>query len=541
MKRSVIFAISFLMLGVLTDVARCQNAGQEDLNEATKLQATTRSMQEVERVIELCESALKKGLDETNREFAEQLIVSSLWQHGSRFASQIFDTPQPHPQWPVIRRVVLADLEKLLQYDDSFREAHVLIARLESLPEGNREKGLRAANRAVELAADDPRGKSEALLSRAGLREDAEDTLADLDAAIQADPTHAKAWQSRAQHYIRAGKIEEAIADFEKLLEADSDNVAARRALAQTLAALKRYDLALEQLGTAIELAPQQVLNYTLRAEVREEQEEYKAAIEDLNTAIEIQPDNAKALLARARLNFMVDNLQAAKDDIQRVLERDPSPQALHIRSMIAAATRDFRQAAEDLQKLVAANPDEDALKLQLANVYVYDQRPRKAIEILDQVIQSDPMHWLARRSRADALLSVGKHKEAIADYTAALEGRPEDDLILNNLAWVLATSPRDELRDGERAVELATKACEVTEYQRPHILSTLAAAYAESGNFEKAIEWSSQAVEKGKTEMQDQLEQLEQELKSYRDAKPWREMQEIKDKPEPPRRVIET
>ena len=71
-----------------------------------------------------------------------------------------------------------------------------------------------------------------------------------------------------------------------------------------------------------------------------------------------------------------------------------------------------------------------------------------------------------------------------------------DDEHLLNNFAWVLATSPDDEFRDGKRAVELATKAAEQTNYETPHILSTLAAAYAETGDFENAKKWSAKAVE---------------------------------------------
>ena len=64
-------------------------------------------------------------------------------------------------------------------------------------------------------------------------------------------------------------------------------------------------------------------------------------------------------------------------------------------------------------------------------------------------------------------------------------------------------------------------KACEVSEYKEPHILSTLAAAYAESGDFENAQKWAKKAVEIGREDIQDHLEK---ELKSYQDGKPWRE-----------------
>ena len=67
---------------------------------------------------------------------------------------------------------------------------------------------------------------------------------------------------------------------------------------------------------------------------------------------------------------------------------------------------------------------------------------------------------------------------------------------MLNNFAWVLATSPDDDVRDGKRAVELATKAGELTERERAHILSTLAAAYAETGDFDAARKWSQKSVD---------------------------------------------
>jgi hypothetical protein len=101
---------------------------------------------------------------------------------------------------------------------------------------------------------------------------------------------------------------------------------------------------------------------------------------------------------------------------------------------------------------------------------------------------------------------------------------------VLNNLAWVLATSPDDKLRDGKRSIELGTKACEVTEYKQAHILSTLAAGYAETGQWDEAVKWSKKAVEAGEGSMK---EQLEKELASYQEKKPWRERQDMEEKDE--------
>jgi hypothetical protein len=98
----------------------------------------------------------------------------------------------------------------------------------------------------------------------------------------------------------------------------------------------------------------------------------------------------------------------------------------------------------------------------------------------------------------------------------------------------VLATSPDDKVRDGKRAVELGSQAAKLTEYKKPHILSTLAASYAESGDFDQAKHWSEKAVELGQEDPDldaDTKAQLKKELASYEEKKPWREKQVMEEK----------
>lgn len=119
---------------------------------------------------------------------------------------------------------------------------------------------------------------------------------------------------------------------------------------------------------------------------------------------------------------------------------------------------------------------------------------------------------------------------EATVAYEKALRLMPEtataaqQSNLLNNYAWILSTSPEDKARDGARALELGTKACEMTNFSEAHLVSTLAAAYAETGDFDKAVEYAKKAVELGEKEESEQIDQLRDELKSYQEKKPWRE-----------------
>jgi Flp pilus assembly protein TadD len=88
----------------------------------------------------------------------------------------------------------------------------------------------------------------------------------------------------------------------------------------------------------------------------------------------------------------------------------------------------------------------------------------------------------LASQSKAD-----GKIEEAIQHCREALDKDSNNPVALNNLAWILASASKPELRNGKEAVQLATRAVELTDYREPLFILTLAIAYAEAGDFSRA------------------------------------------------------
>lgn len=506
-------------------VASGQEDGLENLEEATRVKATAKNLNDLERVVELCEAALEAGLPVDDGEFAKQLLTATLYDHASRISSAVLDKDPPAPRWQDYRRLALADIDKILDYDEHMGEAHLLRARLLALPGGDIQEARLSARLAVDNLTDDDEKFSSALVVRGDLTKDEKQRLADYDEAIRLNPRNVNAWRSRGLYYLAQNKEKEALESFMKLLDQDPDNAMAHQAIAEVLVKTDKYDEAIEHLTKSIEINPDSSLGYTLRARIYGIQGKTEQAVADLDQALNNQPSNYSALLMRAQMRIQQSQFDVALDDTNIALRLRPgSPQALLMRCVIYSALERFDEAIYDVEQLVQKDPANVDLQMQLAIYNREAQRPSKAIQVYTNILEQDKESWTALRGRADAYLSVGKHDLALADYEQALKIKSDDQGLLNNFAWVLATSPHDNIRDGKRSVELARKACELTNYEKAHVLSTLAAAYAETGDFESARQWSSKAVEQEDPNSQ---QQLAAELEFYKQNKPWREKQE--------------
>ena len=122
-------------------------------------------------------------------------------------------------------------------------------------------------------------------------------------------------------------------------------------------------------------------------------------------------------------------------------------------------------------------------------------------------------------------LAQNGDVRGGIEQWEISLQLSPDDGNALNNLAWVLATYPTDTIRDGKRAVELAVKATTLPGGNVPIVIRTLAAAYAEAGDFSKAIETGQRALDLATAQSNTSLlSTLRHEIELYQAHTPYRE-----------------
>ncbi len=528
--------------------------GDEDFEQATRLRLKARSdsADDLTELINLCESALKKGLDDEDRDAAKKMIAASAFQKAQLALQQLPQARNSRTKANRLMGEAIEDLNRAVANDPSVAETYLLLAEIHANRKEN-TKAVESISKGIAQLQKDlsqPKGNDEdrakrdflvkAYLLRSALRPDIDDRLADIDLAIQSDASSQVAVRARIEVLVSLDRMDEVVTTLNAFLENDPKNVFAIVLLARTLLLqMEKPRDAIALLDSKIELLPEIGDLHRLRGQAKLRAGEVDGSMSDFNRAIELNGADVEAKLIRGSVLMQQGKLEEAKNDVDDVLQIQAGTiGALRLRAIIAAQQKRYSDAIEDLQLLVRNDPENLDYLLQLAGVYQLDERPKQALKAIDQALKQDEKNWQAMRMRGDVKLSMGEHAAAIADYEKAIRIAPKDASdrsgLTNNLAWVLATSPNDDIRDGKRAVELALEACELTEYDQPHILSTLAAAYAENGQFDQAREWAGKAVELGRKEEHHQLDQLELELKSYEENKPWREKQETKDKKAP-------
>ena len=520
-----------LILFGLSAAAPAEEPGQADLDAAIDTKLSANDLDDYGTVLELCKSAVKKGLDEEARKFADDLYTGTLVDRAGMIVEAIFDAPKPDPQWPRMRTFALRDLGEAIDRDPKLGAAQLMLARLEALPGGNRKRAVEAAEKAIELGGDDKLQIAQAHVIRGNLEDvDQAKRIADYDKAVELAPRDKDIRRTRGLFHLLENDFEQARADLEVAIEESPNDASLLEALGMAYMMENKLDEAEKTFDKAIDIDPDASGALLQRARVLALKGEQPKAIADLDKAVEIDPNDAIPLVLRARIHQQAGDSDRAAADLERVLEKHPDhPAALELRGLIAAERNDYAAAIRDFRKLVSRDGDDPLLIGQLGMLYLAAKQPREAIRRFTRALELDEKQFLSRRGRSDAEISIGDHKAALEDLEKALALDEDNDGVLNNLAWLLATSPDDSIRDGKRAIELATKACEKTEWKQAHIISTLAAGYAETGDFEKAREFSRKAVETGDPSAEVK-EQLASELASYEKEKPWRERQEVEE-----------
>jgi Flp pilus assembly protein TadD len=182
-------------------------------------------------------------------------------------------------------------------------------------------------------------------------------------------------------------------------------------------------------------------------------------------------------------------------------------------------------QAEFHLSEAVRLKPHDADVHFKLANVLIAQGTERKAALHLRRSLRSKPLAE-TRLQLAALLYRTGDFSGAATEFRQVVETNPDSHEALNNLAWLLATCADGRVRDGAFAVRCAERACQITDFKHSVYLSTLAAAYAETGRFEEAVTIAEKAMAQQLAEGDTRMAEVNQQLltRCYRAGKPHRE-----------------
>ncbi|MDO4585535.1 MAG: beta-propeller fold lactonase family protein [Planctomycetia bacterium] len=412
-------------------------------------------------------------------------------------------------------------------------------------------------------------------------QKDMETALKDLERAATLNPAiQEKVWQTRMSWYLAAQKLDQALKELDEeiakvekegedesgqslgdlkrlkifvydeqkeyekalvlvreLLQENPDEEELQLSELQLLMSLQRTEECIQAVSKLLDKNPLNANYYFLRAKLYHLEENWEKALEDWNKTLLFSPGNKEAQTLKWFTLVKLNRTEEAVAEVEKLLKLDPKNFALAMQlASIYLEAKQYARVAEQLDKV---EKDFDLESL-LRTVTEPAPKPEKeapkenedelpGLEDTEAELSEDALQnaLLLYEMRANFRLLAGKQKESIADYEKVLALAPENEVALNNLAWILGTSPEDSLRNAERAIALGTKVCELTQYANPGYLSTLAAAYAEKGDFEKALEWIQKALEIAEKNQDETLDALKKEKAAYEKKEPFREKME--------------
>jgi tetratricopeptide (TPR) repeat protein len=243
-------------------------------------------------------------------------------------------------------------------------------------------------------------------------------------------------------------------------------------------------------LTAAIAREPNNADNYVERAALYFEQKEYDRALADYEQALRIAPENADAHFGRGSVR----------------LQRDENDLAL-----------------ADFSEVIRLAPDAAEAYVYRGGVYADREEYGPALADFNEALRLDPRSADAHVGRGKVLRDQKDFEGALADFRQATRLEPDSPEGHNELAWVWATCPRADLRNGSLALEHATTACRLSEWQDPLCLDTIAAAYATLGDFDEAVRCQKKALEVPGDLPETVRDELRARLKQYENHQPYR------------------
>jgi tetratricopeptide (TPR) repeat protein len=267
-----------------------------------------------------------------------------------------------------------------------------------------------------------------------------------------------------------------------------------------------------------------QLMSWALnrRGEVRAGEGRDAEALTDFEQAIELDPTRWQAWHNRGVSRAMSGEYEGAIADFDRTIELKPNyANAWFNRGELLYEQGDYQAAIEDYNHSIQLNSVDAAAFNSRGHAHYRLGEFQKAVDDYSQAIRIEPSNAAAYTNRGDLYADLGQFDQAARDYRAAIRIDPNMGRAYQSAAWLMATCRDERYRNTELALDAAQKAIEIDGADDFRYLDTLAAAYANAGQFEQAVETEEKAIELAPDDV---VEKYAARLALYKEGRPYRD-----------------
>ncbi len=357
-------------------------------------------------------------------------------------------------------------------------------------------------------------------------REQVDEAIAEFREAIKIEPRYSKPHNNLGIALLEQGRTDDAIREFRAALEEKGDFAEVTYNLGVAELRKGQFAEAIAQFQRALNLRPDLAkARYGLGSGLLRAGRTSEAIVE-FQKVVALDPGYAEAHHDLGLAFLRSGDLDGAIAQFEVALRIHPdSYETRYNLGMALVRKNRSQEAIPELQRAAALQPTFLEARQELGRVYLRTGKIEEAMMQFESVAHANPTFPGAQSDLADALLRRGKVKEALAHYEAASGAEPANPVLLNNVAWILATSPDSTLRNGKRALELAQKAEKLSSAPSSSILGTLAAACAEAGKYPEAVSNAQRAVELAIARNRGaEVAALRMQIELYRAGSPYRD-----------------